>query len=195
MKKLVIIVFLLLGGCSSKEQSTESLTVSIDGKKVTEVTIEYGKSNEWKSHEKVYESLAATCKLAEFMIQFMRNSVSYSRSSSSVESSGMSVASSGDTSITSSASLNFESTDFESIVRSKEAELNIPPGIDYSAPSELTKILINHYKMNQTAAFLHTTLQYDENAKKFLKESSVFKVSPSSILCETKLDMTSKKPD
>lgn len=183
MKRALLISLLLLGGCSSKDQSTESLTVTIDGKTVTKVTSEYGKNNIWKSYESVYEPLTASCKLAEFM----RQSVSHSSTSSIGTVTG--------TSVTSKASLNLETTDFEAIARTKEAELNVPRGINYAAPSELIKLLISQYKMNQAATFLHTTLQYDENAKKFLKESAMFEVSPSSITCETQLDVTSKRPD
>jgi len=146
MKKILIISLLLLGGCTSKDLSTESLTITIDGKKVTEVTVEYGKSNIWKPYERLYEPLTASCKLAEFM----RQSVS---SHSSTSSSGTS----GATSVTSSASLNLETTDFEAVARAKEAENNIPHEVDYFAPSQLIKILISQYEMSEAATFSHTT--------------------------------------
>ena len=117
----------------------------------------------------------------------MKQSVSRSSTSSIGTATG--------TRVTSKASLNLEATDFEAISRTKEAELNVPHGINYAAPSDLIKLLISQYKMNQAATFLHTTLQYDENAKRFLKESATFEISRSSVTCETQLDVTSKRPD
>lgn len=188
MKKVLLISLLLLGGCTSKDQSIESLTVTIDGKTVTKVTGEYGKVNVWKLYERLYGPLTASCELAEFMKQDVSRLSTHTNgtvSETSVTSS----------SVTSNVSLNLVTTEFEAVARIKDAESKIPHGIDYSAPSKLIKLLINEYEMIQSATFVHTSSGYDESENKFLKSMSVFKATPSSITCETQLDVTSKRPD
>ena len=183
MKKFLIISFLLVYGCTIREETVESLTITVDGKNVAEVSGKYGDGNAWRKYEKIYETLNATCNLAEFMKQ----SVSHSRLSSTNSSS--------DIRVTSRASLDLITTDFDAASRTNEAKAGIPHDLNYSAPREFIKALHSQFKMEQTATVFYLTVQYDEDSKKFQRESIKVDASASSVTCETRLDITSKRPD